>query len=56
MSDADIQDQEDKVSLTFSAYSQLETKTYKVKISGHAMVNGQPFTQESPEITIKIIR
>ena len=56
VSNVDIQDQEDKASLTFSAYSQLETKTYKVKISGHAMVNGQPFIQESPEITIKIIR
>lgn len=56
VSNVDIRDQEDKASLTFSAYSQLETKTYKVKISGHSMVNGQPFIQESPEITIKIIR
>ena len=52
VSDLDIGDQKEKV----SAYSQLETKTYKVKIAGQATVNGRSFVQESPEITIKIIR
>ena len=54
--EATIPINQNDVDVELQALGSLEAKTYQVKFRATAIINGKPFTQDSPVINVKILR